>query len=159
MKFWDSKDKKMIEKEADKIIKEVVKKEGRPFIPPEKPITNLETFTARVKQLEKIIGDCNYNLREYDRYINSLGDPNVGWRLEKNTISADPFYFNSSQNAEIDKAVREAIVGYWSGQRVYYKELIHTCEDELEWLEAKMRFNDNVVGHINYNFDPNKDHA
>lgn len=171
MRFWGNSEKTVKEalakealreetdKEARELLKDIVKKEGRPFVPPKEQITNLDTFLKRTEQLKTEIGTCQAAIISLAEYIESLSDPKTEWRIEKNSVSANSFWFYSNQNAKIDAEVRKIIVSYWKSQIIYYKELKHTCEDELDWLERKMGLNGLAQGLQNYNFNPNENHA
>lgn len=151
MKFWDSKDKKMIEKEADKIIKDVVIPTPRSFLERDKPITDLNSLCDRIKELNRCIDICKRDsdwaeckLKD-DDLINVSGGV---WEL-----------LTEEETKSINEIIRHRLENYVA----YQKELIHTCQDELDWLQMKVGMGPNLGKNMfelgSFNFDPNKDHA
>lgn len=61
--------------------------------------------------------------------------------------------------SELESATKEIITTAINKKISYNNELIHTCEDELDWLENKMRVSQNHPGWTDYNFNPEKDHV
>lgn len=151
MKFWDSKDKKMIEKEADKIIKEVVTPTPRPFLKREKSITDLNSLCDRIKELNRCIDICK---RDSDWAECKLKDDdliNVSGGVWELLIE--------EETKSINEIIRHRLEDYVA----YQKELIHTCQDELDWLEIRVGMGTPVLTNKfrsgEFDFDPNKDHA
>lgn len=150
------------EKEAEGTIKEIVVPTPRPFLEPEEPITSLETFFKRVKQLKNGIEYSKSSIKDIEESIAALNNPDTEWRMERNGYGGECFYFHSTDNREIDQKVRKMITEHWNSRLAYYKDLIHTCEDELDWLESKMTTGPSFQNRFesgSFNFDPNKDHV
>lgn len=142
------------EKEIEKIVETAP---ARPFLPREKPIKTLIDFVERVNHLRTQITVEKRAIREYEGNIESLA--NGSWRIEKN-CGEGYWCVTPDQDDEImDNAVREMLNNHWKKSIERAKDMIHSCEDELDWLEAKMRMNPQTIGYVDYNFDVDKDHA
>ncbi len=120
----------------------------RPYLAKETPITDLESFCKRVDELKACIKSCNGNIDW------------VSGKLKQDKV-ADVYggiwdLLNDEDTKAIDEVLRKRLNAYIEQQ----KDLIHSCEDELDWLEMKMGVKENTGAlHRDYNFDITKDHA
>ena len=129
----------------------------RPFLPKTKPIKNLVDFVERVNYLRAHIEGERRLILSYEGNIQTLA--NGTWKIEKNEGECYWCVTPDQGDEAMDNAVRELLNSYWSKRIEIAKEMIHSCEDELDWLEMKMRVKPSAVGHTDYNFNIDKDHA
>lgn len=129
----------------------------RPFLPREKPIKTIIDFVERVNSLRVQIASEKRAIHEYEGNINSLA--NGSWRIEKNCGEGYWCVTPDQDDEVMDNAVREMLNNHWKKCIEKSKDMIHSCEDELDWLEMKMRMNPQAIGYVDYNFDINGDHA
>lgn len=151
MKFWDSKDKKMKQCDVDKTLNDLATSTSIPFLEREKPITDLNSLCDRIKELNNCIEHCKRDLNwaesklEDDDLINVSGGV---WEL-----------LTEDETKSINEIIRHRLKDYVA----YEKDLIHTCQDELDWLQMKVGMGPNLGKNMfelgSFNFDPNKDHA
>lgn len=143
--------KEKIEKSSQEIIEDVVSPAPIPFLEREKPITDLNSLCDRIKALNKCIDRCKedidwaeYKLREYSTTSISGGV----WDI-----------LTEEDSKSIDNIIKERLQSYISQQ----KDLIHTCQDELDWLQMKIGMGPGVGKNMfetgSFNFDPYKDHC
>lgn len=150
--------KEKIEKSSQEIIEDVVSPAPIPFLEREKPITDLNSLCDRIKTLNKCIDRCKkdidwveYKLREY-----STTSINGGvWEL----LTGIWELLTEEDSKNIDNIIRKRIQSYIGQQ----KDLIHTCQDELDWLQMKIGMGPGVGKNMfetgSFNFDPYKDHC
>ena len=139
------------EKSSQEIIEDVVSPAPIPFLEREKPITDLNSLCDRIKSLNNCIDQCKkdihwaeYKLREY-----STTSINEGvWEL-----------LTEEDSKNIDNIIKKRIQSYIGQQ----KDLIHTCQDELDWLQMKIGMGPGVGKNMfetgSFNFDPHKNHC
>ena len=148
--FW--KDKDMTEKqETEKVFKDLATHAQIPFLEREKPITDLNSLCDRIKELNRCIDHCQEDLNwaedklKDDNLINVSGGV---WNL-----------LTEEETKAINGVIRYRLEVYAAHQ----KELIHTCQDELDWLEMKVGMGPGVGKNMfetgSFNFDPHKNHC
>ena len=139
------------EKPSQEIIEDVVSPAPIPFLEREKPITDLNSLCDRIKALNRCIDRCKEdidwaeNKLEGDSLINASG---LVWEL-----------LTEEDSKNIDNIIRKRIRSYIGQQ----KDLIHTCQDELDWLQMKIGMGPGVGKNMfetgSFNFDPYKNHC
>lgn len=139
------------EKPSQEIIEDVVSPAPIPFLEREKPITDLNSLCDRIKALNRCIDRCKEdidwaeNKLEGDSLINASG---LVWEL-----------LTEEDSKNIDNIIRKRIRSYIGQQ----KDLIHTCQDELDWLQMKIGMGPGVGKNMfetgSFNFDPHKNHC
>lgn len=122
-----------------------------PFLEREKPITDLNSLCDRIKALNKCIDQSQRDLDwaesklEDDDLINVSGGV---WEL-----------LTEEETKAINGVIRYRLEVYVAHQ----KDLIHTCQDELDWLQMKVGMGPNLGKNMfelgSFNFDPHKDHC
>lgn len=143
--------KEKIEKSSQEIIEDVVSPAPIPFLEREKPITDLNSLCDRIKALNKCIDRCKkdidwaeYKLREYS----TTSINGEVWEL-----------LTEEDSKNIDNIIKKRIQSYIGQQ----KDLIHTCQDELDWLQMKIGMGPGVGKNMfetgSFNFDPHKNHC
>ena len=140
--------KEKIEKSSQEIIEDVVSPTPIPFLERKEPITDLNSLCDRIKELNKCIDQCK---KYIDWAENKLGNINIyGGVLE---------ILTEEDSKNIDNIIRKRIRSYIGQQ----KDLIHTCQDELDWLQMKIGMGSPVLKNKfesgDFNFDPYKDHC
>lgn len=143
--------KEKIEKSSQEIIEDVVSPAPIPFLEREKPITDLNSLCDRIKALNRCIDRCKKdidwaeNKLKGDSLINASG---LVWEL-----------LTEEDSKNIDNIIRKRIRSYIGQQ----KDLIHTCQDELDWLQMKIGMGPGVGKNMfetgSFNFDPHKNHC
>lgn len=143
--------KEKIEKSSQEIIEDVVSPAPIPFLEREKPITDLNSLCDRIKALNKCIDRCK---RDLDWAESKLEDDDLikvsggVWEL-----------LTEEELKNVDDVIRKRLQSY-TGQQ---KDLIHTCQDELDWLQMKIGMGPGVGKNMfetgSFNFDPYKDHC
>lgn len=141
--------KEKIEKSGQEVIEDVVSPAPIPFLEREKPITDLNSLCDRIKALNKCIDRCKEDIKWAESKLESPTHLNESvWEL----LTED------SKN-EIDNIIKKRLRSYISHQ----KDLIHTCQDELDWLQMKIGMGPGVGKNMfetgSFNFDPYKDHC
>ena len=143
--------KEKIEKSSQEIIEDVVSPAPIPFLEREKPITDLNSLCDRIKALNKCIDRCKKDIdwAEYKRRKDSNIDNRVGvWEL-----------LTEEELKNVDDIIRKRLRSYIGQQ----KDLIHICQDELDWLQMKIGMGPGVGKNMfeagSFNFDPYKDHC
>lgn len=143
--------KEKIEKSSQEIIEDVVSPAPIPFLEREKPITDLNSLCDRIKALNKCIDRCKKDIdwAEYKLRKDSNIDNRVGvWEL-----------LTEGELKNVDDIIRKRLQSYIGQQ----KDLIHTCQDELDWLQMKIGMGSPVLKNKfesgDFNFDPYKDHC
>lgn len=147
--MFSKKEKK--EKSSQEIIEDVVSPTPIPFLEREKPITDLNSLCDRIKALNKCIDQCKmnidwaeYKLREDSAHYLSGGVRGI---------------LTEEDSKNIDNIVKKRFQSYIGQQ----KDLIHTCQDELDWLQMKIGMGSPVLKNKfesgDFNFDPYKDHC
>lgn len=154
--FWDSKEKKMKPGNvgnmvADKVLKDLATPTPIPFLEREKPIMDLNSLCDRIKALNKCIEHCENELKWAECKLEDDDLINVGggvWEL---------------LTEEETKAINGVIRYRLEAHVAYQKDLIHTCQDELDWLQMKIGMGPNLGKNMfetgSFNFDPYKDHC
>lgn len=137
------------EKSSQEIIEDVVSPAPIPFLEREKPITDLNSLCDRIKELNNCIDRCKEDIKWAESRLESPTCLNESvWEL----LTED------SKN-EIDNIIKKRLRSYISHQ----KDLIHTCQDELDWLQMKIGMGPGVGKNMfetgSFNFDPYKDHC
>lgn len=143
--------KEKIEKSSQEIIEDVVSPAPIPFLEREKPITDLNSLCDRIKALNNCIDRCKKDIdwAEYKLRKDSNIDNRVGvWEL-----------LTEEELKNVDDIIRKRLQSYIGQQ----KDLIHTCQDELDWLQMKIGMGSPVLKNKfesgDFNFDPHKDHC
>lgn len=143
--------KEKIEKSSQEIIEDVVSPAPIPFLEREKPITDLNSLCDRIKALNNCIDQCKKDIywAEYKLGKDSNIDNRVGvWEL-----------LTEEELKNVDDIIRKRLQSYIGQQ----KDLIHTCQDELDWLQMKIGMGSPVLKNKfesgDFNFDPYKDHC
>lgn len=141
--------KEKIEKSSQEIIEDVVS--PIPFLEREKPITDLNSLCDRIKALNKCIDRCKKDIdwAEYKLGEYSTTSINGGvWEL-----------LTEEDSKNIDNIIKKRIQSYIGQQ----KGLIHTCQDELDWLQMRIGMGPCVGKNMfetgSFNFDPHKNHC
>lgn len=139
------------EKSSQEIIEDVVSPAPIPFLERKKPITDLNSLCDRIKELNRCIDLCKRDLNwaesklEDDDLINISGGV---WEL-----------LTEEETKSIKGVIRKRLQNYIGQQ----KDLIHTCQDELDWLQMKIGMGPGVGKNMfetgSFNFDPYKDHC
>ena len=139
------------EKSSQEIIEDVVSPAPIPFLERKEPITDLNSLCDRIKDLNKCIDRCKKDIdwAEYKLRKDSNIDNRVGvWEL-----------LTEEELKNVDDIIRKRLQSYIGQQ----KDLIHTCQDELDWLQVKVGMGSSVLKNKfesgDFNFDPYKDHC
>lgn len=139
------------EKSSQEIIEDVVSPAPIPFLERKEPIIDLNSLCDRIKALNSCIDRCKKDIdwAEYKLRKDSNIDNRVGvWEL-----------LTEEELKNVDDIIRKRLQSY-IGQR---KDLIHTCQDELDWLQMKVGMGSSVLKNKfesgDFNFDPHKDHC
>ena len=139
------------EKSSQEIIEDVVSPAPIPFLERKEPITALNSLCDRIKALNSCIDQCKKDIQwvEYKLRKDSNIDNRVGvWEL-----------LTEEELKNVDDIIRKRLQSYISHQ----KDLIHTCQDELDWLQMKVGMGSSVLKNKfesgDFNFDPCKDHC
>ena len=139
------------EKSSQEIIEDVVSPAPIPFLERKEPITDLNSLYDRIKALNSCIDQCKKDIQwvEYKLRKDSNIDNRVGvWEL-----------LTEEELKNVDDIIRERLQSYIGQQ----KDLIHTCQDELDWLQVKVGMGSSVLKNKfesgDFNFDPYKDHC
>lgn len=146
--MFDKKEK--IEKSSQEIIEDVVSPAPIPFLEREKPIKDLNSLCDRIKALNECIDRCKKDIdwAEYKLGKDSNIDNRVVWEL-----------LTEEELKNVDDIIRKRLQSYIGQQ----KDLIHTCQDELDWLQMKIGMGSPVLKNKfesgDFNFDPHKDHC
>lgn len=146
--MFDKKEK--IEKSSQEIIEDVVSPAPIPFLEREKPIKDLNSLCDRIKALNECIDRCKKDIdwAEYKLRKDSNIDNRVVWEL-----------LTEEELKNVDDIIRKRLQSYIGQQ----KDLIHTCQDELDWLQMKIGMGSPVLKNKfesgDFNFDPHKDHC
>lgn len=143
--------KEKIEKSSQEIIEDVVSPAPIPFLEREKPITDLNSLYDRIKALNKCIDQYKENIDWAENKLKGDGlisASKVVWEL-----------LTEEDSKNIDNIIRKRIRSRIGQQ----KDLIHTCQDELDWLQMKIGMGSSVLKNEfesgDFNFDPHKDHC
>lgn len=143
--------KEKIEKSSQEIIEDVVSPAPIPFLEREKPITDLNSLCDRIKALNKCIDRCKEDIDWAERKLEEDGTINISggvWEL-----------LTEGELKNVDDILRKRLRSYIGQQ----KDLIHTCQDELDWLQMKIGIGPGVGKNMfetgSFNFDPYKDHC
>lgn len=143
--------KEKIEKSSQEIIEDVVSPAPIPFLEREKPITDLNSLCDRIKALNKCIDRCKEDIDWAERKLEEDGTINISggvWEL-----------LTEGELKNVDDIIRKRLQSYIGQQ----KDLIHTCQDELDWLQMKIGMGPGVGKNMfetgSFNFDPYKDHC
>lgn len=149
--FWDSKEKKMKPGNVDKVLKDLATPAPIPFLEREKPITDLNSLCDRIKALNKYIDHCEDELKWAECKLGDDDLINISggvWEL-----------LTEEETKAINGVIRYRLEVYAAHQ----KDLIHTCQDELDWLQMKVGMGPNLGKNMfelgSFNFDPYKDHC
>ena len=139
------------EKSSQEIIEDAVSPAPIPFLEREKPIADLNSLCDRIKALNKCIDHCKEGVNwaesklEEDSAIKVSGGV---WEI-----------LTEEELKTIDDIIRKRLQSYIGHQ----KDLIHTCQDELDWLQMKIGMGPGVGKNMfetgSFNFDPYKDHC
>ena len=139
------------EKSSQEIIEDVVSPAPIPFLERKEPITDLNSLCDRIKALNSCIDQCKKDIHwaEYKLGKDSNIDNRVGvWEL-----------LTEEELKNVDDVIRKRLQSYIGQQ----KDLIHTCQDELDWLQMKIGMGPGVRKNMfetgSFNFDPYKDHC
>lgn len=147
-----------IKNKSNKEIKDTLERictrnNGRPgYIPLTKKIENIKDLTERFNLLE------DAQIRHNNKIINYKAELR---RLEETIKSKAPInviFSPGHRNPILEETPeeQEEIVEYVSNKLKskieYEKDCLHTIEDEMDWLNAKVNIHE-------FNFDPNKNHV
>lgn len=143
--------KEKIEKLSQEVIEDVVSPAPIPFLEREKPITDLNSLCDRVKALNNCIDKCKRNIDWAERKLEEVSTINVSggvWEL-----------LTEEELKNVDDVIRKRLQSYIGQQ----KDLIHTCQDELDWLQMGVGMGPGIGKNMfetgSFNFDPYKDHC
>lgn len=143
--------KEKIEKSSQEIIEDVVSPAPIPFLEREKPITDLNSLCDRIKALNKCIDQCKKDIDWAEHKLEEDGTINISggvWEL-----------LTEGELKNVDGIIKKRLQSYIGQQ----KDLIHTCQDELDWLQMKIGMGPGVGKNMfetgSFNFDPYKDHC
>lgn len=143
--------KEKIEKSSQEIIEDVVSPAPISFLEREKPITDLNSLCDRIKALNKCIDQCKKDIDWAERKLEEDGTINISggvWEL-----------LTEGELKNVDDIIRKRLQSYIGQQ----KDLIHTCQDELDWLQMKIGMGPGVGKNMfetgSFNFYPYKDHC
>ena len=143
--------KKYTKENVEKAIEDFTKSDLIFFLEREKPITDLNSLCDRIKELNKCIDQCKKDIDWAERKLEEVNVINVSggiWEL-----------LTEEDSKNIDNIIRKRIRSYIGQQ----KDLIHTCQDELDWLQMKIGMGPGVGKNMfetgSFNFDPHKDHC
>ena len=147
------------EKKQDKVLEDLVKPNLPAFLPHEKPIDDIMSFCARVSALKECISDANLSIKDMNEKKERLNKSE--FRIETNSFGTYCLYHDTSnyKSEEFNKKVRDELNKIYDSNILKNQELIHTCEDELEWLSLKLNGIDNRFKTGAYMIDPTKNHA
>lgn len=159
-RFW----KAIVEEpyqETEKVFKEVAKPALIPFLEREKPITDLESLMLRVNNLTTQINKSNGNIKELEYKIEKL-ESGINF-INMDTQAHSSVTVCPSDYPEIVENFRLSLIVSCKGKIEREKDLIHTCQDELDWLQMKIGMGPNLGKNMfetgSFNFDPYKDHC
>lgn len=143
--------KKYTKENTEKVIEDFTKSDFILFLEREKPITDLNSLCDRIKELNKCIDQCKKDIDWAERKLEEDGTINIsGGVLE---------ILTEEDSKNIDNIIKKRIRSYICQQ----KDLIHTCQDELDWLQMKIGMGPGVGKNMfetgSFNFDPYKDHC
>lgn len=149
-------------KEESSDVTELVKPAKRLFLARKRDISDLETLVARIKELKNCIDDCYSAILSYSDYIEGLNEGS--FRIERNSSCCKFFYYyekdaEGNTDPELNEVIRAGLLKFWTSKIEEKKELIHTCEDELDWITVKIQGLNQQLSNGSFNFDPEKDHA
>lgn len=143
--------KEKIEKSSQEIIEDVVSPAPIPFLEREKPITDLNSLCDRIKALNKCIDHCK---KDVDWAESKLEDEDL-----IHTSGRVWEILTEEETKSINEVIRHRLEVY----AAYLKDLIHTCQDELDWLQMKIGMGPGVGKNMfetgSFNFDPHKNHC
>ena len=136
------------EKSSQEIIEDVVSPAPIPFLERKEPITDLNSLCDRIKALSKCIDQCKKDIDWAESKLSTI-----------NIYGGDLEILTEEDSKNIDNIIRKRIRSYIGQQ----KDLIHTCQDELDWLQMKIGMGPGVGKNMfetgSFNFDPYKDHC
>lgn len=137
------------EKSSQEIIEDVVSPAPIPFLERKEPITDLNSLCDRIKDLNKCIDRCKKDIDWAEYKLRKDSNNRVGvWEL-----------LTEEELKNVDDIIRKRLQSYIGQQ----KDLIHTCQDELDWLQVKVGMGSSVLKNKfesgDFNFDPHKDHC
>lgn len=152
--MFGKKKKEPVEEEVSKI----------PFLPRECDITDLDSLTNRVTQLKRCISDCVKEVEELRKYKKNALQEDLKFVVYNDRSNYFDYRSSSdSANKITNKKIVDAIVESYNYRIRYLEELIHTCDDELKWLEMKVGIGPHIGKSMfelgSFNFEPNKNHA
>lgn len=143
--------KEKIEKSSQEIIEDVVSPAPIPFLEREKPITDLNSLCDRIKALNRCIDRCKKDIDWAEYKLEEINIINVSggvWEI-----------LTEEELKNVDDIIRKRLQSHIGQQ----KDLIHTCQDELDWLQMKIGMGPGVGKNMfetgSFNFDPHKDHC
>ena len=143
--------KEKIEKSSQEIIEDVVSPAPIPFLEREKPITDLNSLCDRIKALNKCIDHCK---KDVDWAESKLEDEDL-----IHTSGRVWEILTEEETKSINEVIRHRLEVY----AAYLNDLIHTCQDELDWLQMKIGMGPGVGKNMfetgSFNFDPHKNHC
>ena len=143
--------KEKIEKSSQEIIEDVVSPAPIPFLERGKPITDLNSLCDRIKALNKCIDHCK---KDVDWAESKLEDEDL-----IHTSGRVWEILTEEETKSINEVIRHRLEVY----AAYLKDLIHTCQDELDWLQMKIGMGPGVGKNMfetgSFNFDPHKNHC
>ena len=131
-------------KEIDEIketIAKVITPSKRPFLERKEDITDLRTLTNRVQYLYEEIEREKSHIRSLEDDLANFKTLNMDMSV---TVGPRDHSFclhaNSWKNTydQCRAAVSEILCNQIESRIKYSKELIHTCEDEIDWLNARI---------------------
>ena len=159
-RFW----KAMVgesDQEIEKAIEEFTKPALIPFLERKRPITDLESLMERVTDLTTQIRRSNENISELEYKIEKLEKGISYIHMDNKGGLSVPV--SPSDYPEIVENFRLSLITSCKGKIERERDLIHTCQDELDWLQMKIGTGSPVLKNKfesgDFNFDPYKDHC
>lgn len=153
MSFWKE---NKIEEDKKEITKSTI-----PFLEREGSITDLKSLMLRVTNLitqirksTELISDLKYQIEKLENGISYV-------RMDDNCRRDIPI--SPSDYPEVVETFRLSLIESCKCKIEKERDMIHTCQDELDWLEMKVGMGPNLGKNMfetrSFDFDPTKDHC
>ena len=155
--------KKHNQENVEKVIEEVTKSDLIPFLKREKSITDLESLFERIGNLKHQIDKSNKFIKELEYKIEKLESGITFIDIDTKAYSSVSVCVNPSDYSIIVENFRLSLIISCKDKIERERDLIHTCQDELDWLQMKIGMGPGVGKNMfetgSFNFDPHKDHC
>lgn len=153
MSFWKE---NKIEEDKKEITKSTI-----PFLEREKSITDLDSLVERIGNLKVQIQKSKEKIQTYEYMIEKLENGINGIHINTFHNSSVPLY--PSDYPESIETFRLSLIESCKCKIEKERDMIHTCQDELDWLEMKVgmgpSLGKNMFEARSFDFDPTKDHC